>query len=157
MTTVLLFGGITVLSVQTLFLFCPGFLATGVVDGIESLPSVDVIFFVIFFFFVPKDRNFRRSLNFSLSFFWFQISIGTLKKIASAESSKFPSPQRAPTRWLYMRNRMCSCVCDDDNYNYLVSRLILYCLIFILLNFLKKIRHSKFCKLFIDFIFQKLI
>ena len=71
------------------------FLATGVVDRISSLPSVDAIVFMTFLF-VPKDRNFRKNRDFSLSFFWFQIIIGTLKDIASTESSKFPSPQRAP-------------------------------------------------------------
>ena len=42
-TNFLLFGTLTVLSMQTLFLDCPGFLATGVVAGISSLPSVDLI------------------------------------------------------------------------------------------------------------------
>ena len=67
-TNFLLFGTLTVLSMQTLFLDCPGFLATGVVAGISSLPSVDLIVLVTCFF-DPKDRNFRKSNCFSGSFF----------------------------------------------------------------------------------------
>ena len=49
-TNFLLLGALTVLSMQTLFLDCPGFLATGVVAGISSLPSVDIIVLVTCFF-----------------------------------------------------------------------------------------------------------
>ena len=67
-TNFLLLGALTVLSMQTLFLDCPGFLATGVVAGISSLPSVDLIVLVTCFFY-PKDRNFLKSSCFSCSFF----------------------------------------------------------------------------------------
>ena len=50
-TNFLLLGALTVLSMQTLFLDCPGFLATGVVAGISSLPSVDIIVLVTCFFY----------------------------------------------------------------------------------------------------------
>ena len=69
-TNFLFFGALTVLSMQALFLDCLGFLATGVVAGISSLPSVDLIVFVTCIF-DPKDRNFLKSNCFSCSFFFF--------------------------------------------------------------------------------------
>ena len=59
---------VTVLSTLTLFLDCAGFLATGVVLGITRFPSVEVTVVGIIFLF-PKEINFFKRADFSVSFF----------------------------------------------------------------------------------------